>query len=105
MSYRPLAWGLSKGIETPGTEEKVTEGNDMTQSKAEGFSISKERFAAILSSVGARSRTLAEFTYPDPPDTTIETERAAILSLGNEIREKLLIIDTRLNVLYDAELP
>ena len=77
----------------------------MTQSKAEGFSIAKEQFAVLLASSGSRSRTLEGFTYPDPPDTAIETERAAILALANSIRERLLTIDTRLNVLYDAELP
>lgn len=74
------------------------------QSKAEGYSVAKREFGAFLEIVAARSRSLENWTYPAPLDATIETERNSILAAGNVIRRSLLIIDARLNDLYDAEL-
>lgn len=77
----------------------------MTQSKAEQYSVAKRELASFLNLMGERSRNFERWSYPNPIDPTIDAARAVILAASNDIRRELLIIDARLNTLYDTELP
>jgi hypothetical protein len=77
----------------------------MTQSKSQQYALAKRQISTILTGLEGASRLTAQWEYPPPPNATIDAARAQIASLLDDTREQLLIIDTEINVLYDAELP